>query len=149
MTAMILAACLGTFGFALMMKMHIGKALYASLGAGLAWLAYLLCHSLTEGTFLPYLLAAVLVAAFAEWAARWKKAPATVFLTTAALPLIPGRNLYYMMYGIVTEDYSSALENLMAVAICALAITIGFLLVTLSVDMVQKQHKKGEPRHVH
>ena len=80
--------------------------------------------------FLGNLIAALCVAVFAELMARVNRAPATIFLTAAAIPLIPGKNLYYTVFGILAEDYPTALENGVTAIAISLAISIGFVVVT-------------------
>ena len=63
--------------------------------------------------------------------ARINRAPATIFLTAAAVPLIPGGRLYYTMYGLVIEDRAMFVENGTAAVTIALAISLGFVIVTV------------------
>ena len=63
--------------------------------------------------------------------ARVNKAPATIFLTAAAVPLIPGGNLYYTLYGILSENEGMAVENGTTAAVVAVAISIGFVFVAV------------------
>ena len=44
------------------------------------------------------LLAAVFVGMYAFVMARINKAPSTIFLTASVFPLMPGANLYYMIF---------------------------------------------------
>ena len=74
---------------------------------------------------------AVYVAIYAELMARVNKAPATIFLTAAAVPLIPGGRLYYTMFGLVSEDDAMFVENGTAAIIIALAISLGFVFVAV------------------
>ena len=63
--------------------------------------------------------------------ARINKAPATIFLTAAAVPLIPGGKLYYTMYGIVSENRQMFEENGTSAITIALAISLGFVAVAV------------------
>ena len=76
--------------------------------------------------------------------ARVNKAPATIFLTAAAVPLIPGGSLYYTMLGIVEKDSAAFSENGIAALTIALAISLGFVIVALSnkyINIFYKVHK--------
>ena len=85
-----------------------------------------------DGYFVPYLIASIFVGIYAEIMARVNKAPATIFLTAAAVPLIPGGSLYYTMLGIVEKDSAAFSENGIAALTIALAISLGFVIVALS-----------------
>ena len=84
-----------------------------------------------QSDFIANLIAAVYVAIYAELMARVNKAPATIFLTAAAVPLIPGGRLYYTMFGLVSEDDAMFVENGTAAIIIALAISLGFVFVAV------------------
>ena len=69
---------------------------------------------------------------YAEIMARVNRAPATIFLTTGAVPLIPGGSLYYTMLGLVSNDELMFAENGSKAAIIALAIALGFVIVAIA-----------------
>ena len=70
-----------------------------------------------EGNFIPYFIASIFVAIYAEVMARVNRAPAPIFLTAAAVPLIPGGSLYYTMAGLVNGDESMLAESGSAAAV--------------------------------
>jgi uncharacterized membrane protein YjjB (DUF3815 family) len=145
----IISAAIGSIGFALTMKVRPKQIFYSGLGAAICWTAYLFFKDISGSVFVATLLAALVVAAFAEISAKINRAPTTIFLIGSGLPLIPGRNLYNMMYGIVSDDFSKVYSNMFAVASIALAIAIGYLIVTLATGQFRKSQKKGEPYDVH
>ena len=71
------------------------------------------------------------MAIYAEVMARVNRAPATIFLTAAAVPLIPGGSLYYTMAGLVNGDESMLAESGSAAVTIALAISLGFVVVSV------------------
>ena len=127
----VIAAFVGSIGFAIILKIKGRQILYAGIGGMLTWCVYLVCYNMMESYFWANLVAAMFVAFFAEIMARVNKAPATIFLTAAAVPLIPGRNLYYTMFGIVAGDLPMAGVNGVTAGIIALAIGLGFVAVTI------------------
>ncbi len=127
----IVAAFFGSIGFAIILKIRGKQIAYAGIGGMLTWIVYLIAFHYVSSYFWANLAAAVFVAFFAEIMARVNKAPATIFLTAAAVPLIPGRNLYYMMFGIVSKNPVMTGENGMTAGIIALAIGLGFVAVTI------------------
>ena len=126
------AAFLGSIGVAVFLKMKGKQIVLAGIGGGVTWLVYLLMQNYIDGYFVPYLIASIFVGIYAEIMARVNKAPATIFLTAAAVPLIPGGSLYYTMLGIVEKDSAAFSENGIAALTIALAISLGFVIVALS-----------------
>ena len=126
------AAFLGSIGFAVFLKMKGKQIVLAGNGGGVTWFVYLLMQNYIDGYFVPYLIASIFVGIYAEIMARVNKAPATIFLTAAAVPLIPGGSLYYTMLGIVEKDSAAFSENGIAALTIALAISLGFVIVALS-----------------
>lgn len=94
-------------------------------------MVYLFVQSFVTGYFVPYFAAAVFVAVYAEIMARINRAPATIFLTAAAVPLIPGGSLYYTMAGLVNKDEVLFTQSGEAAIVIALAIAMGFVVVAV------------------
>ena len=131
MAVQLMSAFLGSIGFAIILKIKGKQIVYAGIGGLVTWLIYLLTFEELHSDFTCNLIAAVFVAVYAEVMARINKAPATIFLTAAAVPLIPGGKLYYTMYGIVSENRQMVEENGTAAIVIALAISLGFVAVAV------------------
>lgn len=131
MITQIIAAFVGSIGFAIFFKMRGKQIILAGIGGAITWAVYLLVQQYIEGYFIPYFIAAIFVAIYAEAMARINRAPATIFLTATAVPLIPGGSLYYTMAGLVSEDkelFATSGRNAVTIA---LAISLGFVLVAI------------------
>ena len=126
------AAFLGSIGFAIFFKMKEKQIVLAGIGGAVTWVVYLLVQHFIEGYFVPYLMASIFVGIYAEIMARVNKAPATIFLTAAAVPLIPGGSLYYTMLGLVEQDEELFATSGVAALTIALAISLGFVVVALA-----------------
>ena len=124
-------AFIGSLGFAIILKIRGKQILYAGIGGVLSWGVYLWAYAQLDSYFTANFIAALFVAVYAEVMARVNKAPATIFLTAAAIPLIPGRNLYNTMYGIISEDRAFAWENANTAIVISLAISFGFVFVAV------------------
>ena len=144
MIIQLLAACVGSVGFAMLLNMRGKQVVYA----GISWGIYLLGYRFAESYFIANFVAAVFVALYAEIMARVNRAPATIFLTAAAIPLIPGRNLYLSMYGIVTEDYVNARVNGMTAVVIALAIGLGIVFITVIFKFINRYNSRRNRRNV-
>ncbi|MGF6375656.1 uncharacterized membrane protein YjjB (DUF3815 family) [Clostridiales Family XIII bacterium PM5-7] len=131
MMIQFISAFFGSLGFALILKIKGKQVIYAGLGGLVTWGIYLIAYDALSSYFLAYLIAAIFVAVYAEIMARVNRAPATIFLTAAAIPLIPGGRLYYTMYGLVSEDAAMFTENGTTAIVIALAISLGFVFVAV------------------
>ena len=124
----ILCALLGSFGFSLLFNLKKEKIFLASLGGGLTCFFYLLMVSQSVGNFTAYFWASVFATLYAEMMARILKAPVTIFVIPAVVPLIPGGN---------------AVET----ALIALAIALGITGVIIVLDIISlfaRKQKIGE-----
>ncbi len=131
MSVQLIAAFAGSVGFALMLKIRGRQILYAGIGGLVTWGIYLLAFSQLQSDFQSNLIASIFVAVYAEIMARVNKAPATIFLTAAAVPLIPGGKLYYTMYGLVSKDQQLFVDSGTSCLMIALAISLGFVVVAV------------------
>lgn len=128
----IIAAFIGTLGFTIFFNMKGKQIVYASIFGALTWLIYLLCFDFLEiGVFGSNLIAAIFVGAVAEILARINRAPATIFLTASAVPLIPGGALYYATFGVVNKDLEQFTSYGFTCLSVAGAIAIGFMIVAI------------------
>jgi len=125
------AAFLGSIGFAIFFKMKGKQIFYAGLGGLITWFIYLMAFDYCQSDFISNLIASIFIGIFAEIMARVNRAPSTIFLTAAAVPLIPGGKLYYTMYGLVSEDNQLFVESGTDAVIIALAISLGFVVVAI------------------
>ena len=107
----------------------------ASVGGGLTWLFYLLVVHRVNGEFAAYFLATVFATFYAELMARVKKAPATIFVITALIPLIPGGSLYYTMEYLMQKDMEMMRSKAAETAMLALAIAMGITIVIMLLDL--------------
>jgi len=131
MIIQLIAAFVGSIGFAFVLKIKGKQVFFAGLGGMATWFVYLIAYDQLASYFTANLIAAIFVAIFAEVMARLNKAPATIFLTAAAVPLIPGGNLYYAMFGLVRQNYEVFKTNAMTALVIALAISLGFVVVAV------------------
>ena len=97
-----------SLGFAIVFGVRVGLMIPASLGATLSWAVYLIGIHYEKGIFISCLAGAAMAALYAEIQARVWKAPATLFLVPALIPLIPGSTLYYTMSGVVGRNWEMA-----------------------------------------
>lgn len=127
----IISAFVGSFGFAIFFNIKGKKIPYAGLGGGATWWVYLILQTYL-GAFVATLIASIFVGIFAEVMARISRTPATIFLTAAAIPLIPGSSLYYTMAGMLLENSEQIRTCGIRCITLALAIALGFMIVAIT-----------------
>ena len=127
----LISALLGSLGFAIFFNVRKKQLIYGSIGGMAATLIYLLMMSYTSNIFVANFAAAIFAAFYAERMAVINRAPATIFTTTSAVPLIPGGALYYSMQGLVSGSHTEFSDYGMTCITVALAISLGFVVVTL------------------
>ena len=103
------------------------------LGGALGWLVYLLLDWPSD--VIRYVVATIVIAVYSEFMARHCRVPATLFLTTAVLPLVPGGGLYYTMEYCMRGQTELFLETGLHTLSLAGAIAVGIMLVSSVVRM--------------
>lgn len=123
-------AFLGSLGFALLFHVRREKLLLASLGGLLAWGAYLLMGFVTGQDVVRYFAASVALTVYGETLARVVKCPATLFIVTASIPLIPGGSLYRTMQYFMQNDLAACSAQGLTTMLLAVSIAVGMLFPT-------------------
>ena len=128
----LVSCTIACVGFAFWFQIRGKQVIYSGIGAFITWSIYLIVFEIEPSNFLATLVAAIFVAAYAFVMSRINKAPSTIFLTPSVFPLIPGPNLYYMMYGCVTRDIPLAFSETVILLATCLAIAFGFNIVDIA-----------------
>ncbi len=141
----LITAFLGSLGFALLYQVSRDKLLWASFGGFLSWLVYLVCKVFSDSDIIRFFFASIIVTFYAEFMARRKKTPATVFLAPGTIPLIPGGSLYqtlaYCLRGAWEQAFLQGLQTiLLAVAIS------GGILMTMTILQVTSLQLTGRKK---
>lgn len=132
MPIQLISCTIACIGFAMWFKIRGWQVVYSGIGAFFTWAIYLAVFEVRPSNFLATLVASVFVASYAFVMSRVNKAPSTIFLTASVFPLIPGPNLYYMMYGCVSKDVNLALSEMLVLFTTCLAIAFGFIIVDVA-----------------
>ena len=131
----VLVACVASGGFAVIYNIHGPGILICAFGGALGWLAYLLSAPLLQSDISQTLVAAVVIAAYAEIMARVRRCPVTGYLLVAIFPLVPGGGVYYTMEHAVNGENELFLDTFLHTLGLAGAIAVGVLLVSSLVRM--------------
>ena len=147
-TIQLISCTIACIGFAFWFKIRGRQVAYSGIGAFFTWGIYVVVYHFWPSNFVATLIASIFVAFYAFIMSRINKAPSTIFLTASVFPLIPGPNLYYMMYGCVSRDYGMAVgETIVLLATC-LAIAFGFNIVDIlsrtAMKMLKREYHIGK-----
>lgn len=138
----LVSCTIACVGFAFWFQIRGKQVIYSGIGAFITWSIYLIVFEVEPSNFLATLIAAIFVAAYAFVMSRINKAPSTIFLTASVFPLIPGPNLYYMMYGCVTRDIPLAFSETVVLLATCLAIAFGFNIVDIAARSIMNAMKR-------
>lgn len=130
-TTQLISCTIACVGFAYWFNVKGIQVLYSGIGAFFTWAVYYVCFEMTNSNFQSTLFGAIFVAIFAQIMARVNRAPATIFLCVCVFPLVPGPNLYYMMYYLVLENYKVAKEEAVTLVLTCVGIALGFIVVDI------------------
>ena len=130
-TTQLISCTIACVGFAYWFNVKGIQVLYSGIGAFFTWTVYYVCFEMTNSNFQATLFGAIFVAIFAQIMARVNRAPATIFLCVCVFPLVPGPNLYYMMYYLVLENYKVAKEEAVTLVLTCVGIALGFIVVDI------------------
>lgn len=128
---MLITAMIGTLGFCLLFKIKRDKIIYGVIGGTISTVIYLICIQAGMDLFIQNFIPTVVATIYTEIIARVVKAPTTVFLFPAIIPLTPGGSLYYTMRAIVDGNMAEAKTVGKQTMVIALGIALGVLLVSL------------------
>ena len=148
LTVQLISCTIACVGFGLWFNVKGVQVVYSGIGAFFTWLAYSLVYEATSSNFQATLVGAVFVAIYAQIMARVNRAPATIFLTVCVFPLVPGPNLYYMMYYIVMENYKIAKEEALTLVLTCLGIALGLIVVDIFNKYLMLLHSKLKGKSV-
>ncbi|MBQ7321720.1 MAG: threonine/serine exporter family protein [Clostridia bacterium] len=141
-----IAAFIAAYGFCFLLEVPKRLILPSSTAATVCWILYLLGGLMGFASAWSALLASAAVYLFSYVLARRLKAPVSVFLIVAILPLVPGFNIYRTIYCMIIGEGSTA-EALAATLLMAGAIALGIFVADLINDLIKKTIKRKKIRH--
>lgn len=137
----LIACGIAAASFSVLLHQPRNTILVSSLVSILGYSVFLLLKQST----LAYFLASLLIGLCCELAARLMKRVATLFVTGAIIPLVPGIGLYRTMRYVVDGAYSHAVQTGAAtlLGICGIAMAITISSVLFSAFWRPKRDKRG------
>lgn len=138
----ILGSIGGTVGFSLLLNTPRRTVIPGAIIATLGYLLYLfLLQTQVTSAIFAYFLSAFVGTILCQIAARLMRMPATVFLLSALIPLVPGYDLYSMMLAFVENDGAAAGLHGMAALQGVGAIAVGIAVSSMLLNAFFRSRK--------
>ena len=129
----LIAALVGTLGFAMLFKMKAKYLIYISVCGFVSYGIYLSVLFLGYSEILAAFASASFVAIASEILARVLKAPTVIFTVVGIVPIVPGSALYYSMRNLLLRDIDGFFDSLKSA--CTITAGIVFGIVAISALM--------------
>lgn len=136
------ASFFGTIGYACTFNTNSRRLIGAGLGGLIGWSAYLLAGYFMLSEPMKYFVAAIVINVYSEIMAVREKAPSTVFLVSAIMPLVPGGMLYRTMRFAVTKEWEDFGKLGVETLSIALALALGMLIANSVIKSMRKRRRK-------
>lgn len=136
----ILTGGIGSLGFALLYNIRQSRLVAAACGGFMSWALYLLLCRFIPNEAVCYFIVALVCSLYAEIMARKLRSPATAFITTALIPMVPGGSLYYTMAYSFENDFEKFLERAVYTLKLAGALALGIIVATTLTKLYMKHH---------
>ena len=126
----LISAAVGTVAFSLLFGVPKKYYLYCGGIGAEGWLVYKLMLEKAGLSIAVSVFAATLVIVLlSRYAAVFEKCPATVFLITGIFPVVPGAQIYWATYYLVTDQLHAAFDSGFLALKIMISIVLGIVLV--------------------
>ncbi len=132
----VFAGIIGTLGFSLVFRMNKKKIVWSVLGGCLTCIVYVLSCTYFTNEFFQNMIPALFCAAYSELLARLTKAPATPYMATSIISLVPGSKLFYTMYYFITSDMEKFRVTLFQTFRISAGLAVGIIIVSVIIHEI-------------
>ncbi|WPC40822.1 threonine/serine exporter family protein [Clostridium sp. JS66] len=140
----VLYTLIATLCFGVLSNIRGKNLIFASLGGGLSWSAYLIASSYFHiSNIFSFFMAALLAAAYSEIMARVIKTPVTTFIICAMIPLVPGGGMYNTMFQSVQGNANASLTLGLQTLYIAGTIAVGVFFISSIAKITTKFSKQN------
>lgn len=150
MTRQMIVSCLGAFGgtlgYTFLLNAPRSTILPASLTALLGYVIYALLNAFGASMIFSYFFATVVISVICEIEARVMRMPASIFLLSALVPLVPGYNFYCAMLYLVEDSGAAAAAECMDAVQIVAAIAVGAAVTSVLFRTLTRKAQKSAPR---
>ena len=133
---------MATFCFSILFNIRGKNIFFTALGGGITWVFYSTFLNLIKVDIYAIFIAAMAAGVFSEVMARILKAPVTVFVICAIIPLVPGGAMYQTMLQTVQGNVSQSVSLGIHTIAIAGTIAIGIFVITSSFRLAALINKK-------
>ncbi|MBQ8250192.1 MAG: threonine/serine exporter family protein [Clostridia bacterium] len=138
----LITSITGTIGFSLMFKVPRKRLFWAALGGLTTSAVYELTAVLGGDPMLSAFMSSLFMALYSEFFARILHAPAVIFLFPCAIPIVPGRGLYYTIYYTLFYNQEKLLFYAKPTLSIALGIAVGVSFASIIVSVLMHISKR-------
>ncbi len=129
MIAELIASAIGTVAFSVLFGVPRKYFLNCGMIGLVGWLVYRISLTAGAGNTFAVFFAAVAIMLFSRFMAVRRQCPATVFMITGIFPLVPGAQIYWAAYYLVTNQFDQALSSGFTAIKVIIAIVLGIIFV--------------------
>ena len=141
-TIALVTSFFGSIGYAYTFNTNSKRLIGAGFGGLIGWMAYLVSGYFMFSEPMKYFIAAIVINVYSEIMAVREKAPSTVFLVSAIMPLVPGGMLYRTMRFAVTKEWKNFGKSGVETLSVALALALGMLIANSVIKSMRKRRRK-------
>lgn len=126
---------LASISFGVVFNIQGRKLFFAGLGGVISWWAYVIMGPILSSETARYFAATIVLAVYSEMLARLFKAPVTIFMVIAIIPLVPGNSIYLSMESFVAGNTEKFNQVTLSTISIAGAIAMGLVLTSSTITM--------------
>ncbi len=134
----IITGGIGSLGFAILFNIRNRRLVAATIGGLMSWALFVLLRKFIPSEPTCYFIVALACSIYAEIMARALKSPATAFITTALIPMVPGGSLYYTMAYAFESDPEKFLERAVYTLKLASSLALGIIVAATLTKLFMK-----------
>ena len=147
----IVAAFIGVIGFSIFFNLKKERLLYAAVLGTFTGTIYIFGEKMfPENVFLYNMIPALIGTFLSELSARWKKAPAVIFILPSIIILIPGGSFYYTMSYLVNGNKELFQAWGSRTILAALGIAVGIIVASFIfyevIHLIQDGKERNEKK---
>ena len=125
----LIAAAIGTVAFCLLYSVPLKHYVPCGLIGMASWLVYTLAIRLGVNSGFAVFISTLVVILLSRIMAVRRQCPATVFMITGIFPLVPGAQVYWAAYYLVTNQFDQAISSGFSALKVMIAIVLGIIFV--------------------
>ena len=126
----LVSAAIGTMAFSLLFGVPKKYYMYCGGIGAAGWLVYkLMLTAAGASVAFAVFVATVCIMLFSRYAAVSEKCPATVFMITGIFPLVPGAQIYWATYYLVTDQLHQAFDSGFLAIKIMISVVLGIVVV--------------------